>query len=183
MVTGVLLFQAIACAVLSGIVASNKNRNPAGWGVLGFLFGLFGLIAVLVMEEVEPQEKEVSGRRSSQSSGAQEFNPDKHEKKCPDCAEYIKIEARVCKHCGREFSDEEVKRQVDERRKSVKADQGGSEGKSGSRGRRDEENYKSDDHDTEEILSTHDFNGVGICEDCDYTRGYAKANNYVCPGS
>ncbi|MCS4034516.1 ribosomal protein L32 [Salinibacter ruber] len=171
MVTGVLLFQAIACGALSGIVASNKNRNPAGWGVLGFLFGLFGLIAVLVMEEVEPQEKEVSGRRSSRQSGAQEFDPDKHEKKCPDCAEYIKIEARVCKHCGREFSDEEVKRQVEERRKS------------GSRGRRDAENYKSDDHDTEEILSTHDFNGVGICEDCDYTRGYAKANNYVCPGS
>jgi hypothetical protein len=162
-VTGVLLFQAIACAVLSGIVASNKNRNPAGWGVLGFLFGLFGLIAVLVMEEVEPQEKkEASGRRSSQSSGAQEFNPDEHEKKCPDCAEYIKIEARVCKHCGREFSDEEVKRHIEEQKDKA------------------EKERKAREYDTEEVLSTHSFSGI-VCEDCGKKRSYIKSEKYLCP--
>ena len=27
-------------------------------------------------------------------------------KKCPDCAELVLIEARVCKHCGHRFADE-----------------------------------------------------------------------------
>jgi hypothetical protein len=27
-------------------------------------------------------------------------------KKCPDCAELVLMEARVCKHCGHRFADE-----------------------------------------------------------------------------
>lgn len=30
------------------------------------------------------------------------------EKKCPRCAEIIKVEARACKHCGHEFSQRDV---------------------------------------------------------------------------
>ena len=30
-------------------------------------------------------------------------------KKCPDCAELIKLEARKCKHCSREFSTDETR--------------------------------------------------------------------------
>lgn len=29
-------------------------------------------------------------------------------KKCPDCAEMIKIDAKVCRHCGRRFSPLEI---------------------------------------------------------------------------
>jgi hypothetical protein len=29
-------------------------------------------------------------------------------KKCPKCAEIIKFEAKVCKHCGNEFSNDEI---------------------------------------------------------------------------
>jgi hypothetical protein len=31
-----------------------------------------------------------------------------NEKKCPQCAEIIKVDARVCKHCGHEFSEDEL---------------------------------------------------------------------------
>jgi hypothetical protein len=89
-ITGILLIQAVAFAVLSGIVANNKNRDPAKWGIIGLLFGLFGFIAVIAVSTV------------------------KNEKKCPACAEHIKVEARVCKHCGYEFSDEEVERRIAE---------------------------------------------------------------------
>lgn len=120
MIVAVLLIQAAAFAVLSGIVASNKNRDPAGWGIIGFLFGLFGFIAAVAVSEVEPNEKSTSNCRSRQPSSTREFDPEEHEKKCPMCAEYIKLEARRCKHCGHEFSDEEVERQIDERRKKFR---------------------------------------------------------------
>jgi hypothetical protein len=35
-----------------------------------------------------------------------------NEKKCPDCAETIKKDALVCKHCGRRFDPAEVKAQL-----------------------------------------------------------------------
>lgn len=119
MIAAILLVQAVAFAVLAGIVASNKNRNLVGWGVLGFLFGPFAFIAALVVEEAEQAEMPPSSQRQNQSSGAGEFNPEEHEKKCPVCAEYIKLEARGCKHCGHEFSEEEVREQISKVREEL----------------------------------------------------------------
>jgi hypothetical protein len=113
-IVGILLLQAVVFAVLSAIVASDKNRDPAGWGVLGFLFGLFGFIAAVAVGEAE--ETQSTSRQRSQPSTPQRFDPDEHEKKCPMCAEYIKLEARRCKHCGYEFSEEEVEQQIEERK-------------------------------------------------------------------
>jgi hypothetical protein len=65
--TGILLAQAVACAVLSAIVASNKNRSVAGWGALGFFFGLLGFIAAIAVSEVDENADGSSGRKSSDS--------------------------------------------------------------------------------------------------------------------
>ena len=44
----------IAFAVLTGVAATGKNRGFLPWLCVGALFGVFGLIAVLVMKpEVE----------------------------------------------------------------------------------------------------------------------------------
>ena len=117
MIVGIILIQAVTFAILSGIVASNKNRDPAGWGVIGLLFGLFGFIAAVAVGEGE--ETQSSSDQNSQPSGAREFDPDNHEKKCPMCAEDIKLEARRCKHCGHEFSKQEVERQIEEVRQKI----------------------------------------------------------------
>ena len=122
MIAGILLAQAFTFAVLSALVASNKNRDPAGWGILGFLFGLVGFIAAVAVGKVEEGTR--SPRGGSQPSDAQEFNPEGEEKKCPDCAEYIKLEARVCKHCGHEFSDEKVEQQVAQAREEYQMERG-----------------------------------------------------------
>lgn len=41
-------------------------------------------------------------------SGSQKKSSAFYLKKCPDCSESIKAEARKCKHCGREFTENEV---------------------------------------------------------------------------
>ena len=129
MITGILLAQAIACAVLSAIVASNKNRSVAGWGALGFLFGVLGFIASIAVSEMEanddgPSQRKSFGGRRRQNSVVREFDPDEHEKKCPMCAEYIKLEARRCKHCGHEFSQEQVEQQIEEVKEEEEALEG-----------------------------------------------------------
>ena len=35
----------IVCGITAAIIGSAKGRNPLGWLAIGFLFGLFGLIA------------------------------------------------------------------------------------------------------------------------------------------
>ena len=40
----------IGFAVVTAIAAAARGRNPVGWFFIGLLTGIFGLIAVLVME-------------------------------------------------------------------------------------------------------------------------------------
>jgi len=112
----VLAIQAVVFSILSGAIAANKNRSVELWCFLGFLLGLLGFITVLALGEKQSAN---SQRQRSQNLASRGFNPDQHEKKCPMCAEYIKLEARRCKHCGHEFSDEEVERQIEKMKREI----------------------------------------------------------------
>jgi len=64
MLTEILIVQAVASAVLSAIVAYNKNRHVTGWCLLGALFGVLGLVAVASIGEVEEDQKPAGDRQN-----------------------------------------------------------------------------------------------------------------------
>jgi uncharacterized RDD family membrane protein YckC len=53
-------------------------------------------------------------RTESSQSESDEFNSIEYEKRCPACGKYIKLKASGCRYCGRKFSSEAVKKQIEE---------------------------------------------------------------------
>lgn len=67
------------------------------------VFGLFALVITIPLHIIYAAVKANAG-----TAGAPHKNPARAGlKPCPDCAELIKIEARKCKHCGREIGEAE----------------------------------------------------------------------------
>ena len=79
----------VLCWIVLSIACGNYARNR-GSSFLGF-FILSVLISPLIIFIV-----------AFISLGNSRIN------KCPDCAEFIKSEANVCKHCGKRFDLKEV---------------------------------------------------------------------------
>lgn len=47
----IIVFVGLAFAVVTAIAANARGRNPVAWGALGLIFGVFALVAVLVMKD------------------------------------------------------------------------------------------------------------------------------------
>jgi hypothetical protein len=78
-------------SVIPGVIASDKGRSGFGYFLLSVVLSpLIGLIAALVVSS--------NTERTEQRAVAQG-----DARKCPFCAELIKPEAVVCKHCGRDL--------------------------------------------------------------------------------
>lgn len=79
-------------AILVGVYANTKGRSGVGFFLLAVILSpLIGFIIALVISPV----KGVIEANAIQSGDM---------KKCPDCAELVKAEAKICKHCRAELA-------------------------------------------------------------------------------
>lgn len=85
----------IMCGVASSMIYKSKGRDPVGGFFLGALFGPFGILFAHLKAEDDKQIE----RRAITSGGS---------RKCPDCAELVKAEARKCRFCNAALDPEDA---------------------------------------------------------------------------
>jgi hypothetical protein len=84
----------IGIAVSTGIYASHRGRSGIGWFFLSLFIPLLAFIIVALAGPPSGVLLDSKGRIAAL-------------KKCPKCAEEIRLEAQVCRFCGYEFSPTE----------------------------------------------------------------------------
>ena len=86
-----ILFFAAILGIVVGMIAKSKGRDFFTWWLYGTLIFIVAIVHVLI---IKPSEGHVE--REALSSGG---------KKCPQCAEIVKEQAKVCRFCGHEFPE------------------------------------------------------------------------------
>jgi len=82
----------IGFGFVGSMIANRKGNGGCVGFILGILLGPLGLLIAFFSTDNEIEKR----RRTGDT------------KKCPYCAEYVKQEAVVCKHCGRTLGQDSI---------------------------------------------------------------------------
>ena len=82
----------LVMAMIVAFIADSKGRNWFGWALYGFIIWPIALVHVLATTSSQAAQD-----RMALESGAKA--------RCPQCAELIRREAKVCPHCQRDLPE------------------------------------------------------------------------------
>jgi hypothetical protein len=82
-----ILFWLILLGVISGTIAKFKGYSFFAWWIYGVLLAIVAIPHAIL---IKPSPTAIAERKGDT-------------RKCPFCAEMVKPEAVVCKHCGKDL--------------------------------------------------------------------------------
>lgn len=88
MIMEILIF-AVILGVNVGMIAESKGKEFAPWWLYGTLLFVVAIVHVLLVKPSEAHQE----RRALEDGG----------KKCPQCAEVVKKQAKICRYCSHDF--------------------------------------------------------------------------------
>ena len=89
------VFTWILCGVIAGAIGSARNVGFGFHAFIGFLFGPIGILTAVLFNPTDEEKYRSQGRLSGLV-------------KCPYCAEFVKIEAKLCRHCRSDLASQQL---------------------------------------------------------------------------
>lgn len=108
----------LGLSVLAGIAAARKGRSGIGFFLLALVLSpIIGLLAAVIARPAAAREQALV--RAGYHS--------KIWRKCPSCAEIVRREARLCRHCGQALPAKATHRKDPTLRELLQAEQSGTD--------------------------------------------------------
>jgi len=114
----IFFIQGSIFGIFASLLARRKGYSAAGWFFIGLFFSFIGLLVAIGLPDKSNKEADLRTKQDIyeempmvENQMTNEINDSSNLvliKKCPDCREVIKIDARVCRYCGHKFSNEEI---------------------------------------------------------------------------